>query len=403
MTKISKKHSESERLSALHGYKILDTLPDKEFDNLATLAAEIAGTPISAVNLIDQDRQWTKAITGLSIEEKSITRDKSICHYTIKSDDVTEVKNLKSDPRFCDFDYVKGDNGLSYYLGIPLLSPEGHAIGSLCVLDYEEKELSEKQIQQLKIIANQVMTHLELHKQNRELKALNDYKIRLMKMLSHDMRSPLNGIIGLSGMLKEMNITDDPDHLELLEIIEQSSTQLNHMIDEVMSYTIIESDGLKLESEETDLEKTVTDISKLYQPAARIKKIDLDFYTENLEEPVVMDGDKFEQILGNLLSNAIKYTKEGGSVKLSLVRKSSGSGDTLELIVSDTGIGIKSDDLDDLVSGDNMSISEEGTSGEKSSGIGLTIVKHFVDLFSGDLDVESSVNEGSRFSVKIPL
>lgn len=403
MNQISKKDSETKRLKALHDYKILDSLPDEEFDNLATLAAEIAGTKISQVNLVDQNRQWTKAMAGLDLEEKSIPREKSVCQYTINGDDITEIKNLRKDPRFNDFDYVKGDDGLRFYLGIPLVSPDGYAIGSLCVLDYEEKELTDKQITQLKIIAKQVMTHLELYKQNRELKALNDYKVKLMKMLSHDMRSPLNGIIGLSGMLKEMNITENPDHLELLEIIEQSSTQLNHMIDEVMSYTIIESDGLSIEKEETDLEKSVADISKLYQPAARIKKIDLGFYTENLTEPVLMDGDKFEQILGNLLSNAIKYTKQGGSVKLSLVRKTFANRDELELVVADTGVGIKSDDLNDILSSNSQLVSDEGTSGEKSTGIGLTIVKHFVDLFSGELSVESSVNEGSRFTVKIPL
>ena len=273
MNQISKKDSETKRLKALHDYKILDSLPDEEFDNLATLAAEIAGTKISPVNLVDQNRQWTKAMAGLDLEEKSIPREKSVCQYTINGDGITEIKNLRKDPRFNDFDYVKGDDGLRFYLGIPLVSPDGYAIGSLCVLDYEEKELTDKQITQLKIIAKQVMTHLELYKQNRELKALNDYKVKLMKMLSHDMRSPLNGIIGLSGMLKEMNITENPDYLELLEIIEQSSTQLNHMIDEVMSYTIIESDGLSIEKEETDLEKSVADISKLYQPAARIKRL----------------------------------------------------------------------------------------------------------------------------------
>lgn len=403
INQISKKDSEKKRVKALHDYKILDSLPDEEFDNLATLAAEIAGTKISQVNLIDQNRQWTKAISGLNPEDKSFPRDKSVCQYTIESEDITEIKDLKSDSRFADFDYVKAIDGFRYYLGIPLVSPDGYAIGSLCVIDYDEKHVTDKQIQQLKIIAKQVMTHLELHKQNRELKALNDYKVKLMKMLSHDMRSPLNGIIGLSGMLKEMNITENPDHLELLEIIEQSSTQLNHMIDEVMSYTIIESDGLKLEKEETDLEKSVADISKLYQPTARIKKIDLDFYTENLGETVLMDGDKFEQILGNLLSNAIKYTKEGGSVKLSLVRKTSVNRDVLELVVADTGVGIKSDDLEDILSDASLTVSEEGTNGEKSSGIGLTIVKHFVDLFSGELNIESSVNEGSRFTVKIPL
>ncbi|CAN5158065.1 hypothetical protein BH23BAC3_BH23BAC3_04400 [soil metagenome] len=292
---------------------------------------------------------------------------------------------------------------MRYYAGVPLLTKEKYAIGALCVLDYKAGTLSKKQIRQLKIIAKQVMTHLELHKQNRELKSLNDYKVRLMKMLSHDMRSPLSGIIGVSGMLKEMHISDDEEHIKLLDIIEQSSSQLNQMIDEVMSYTIIESDGFKLESRETDLKQLISNISRLYQPAAKFKNINLEFLTENFKKPVFIDGEKFEQIVGNLLSNAIKYTMTGGYVNVFLYSILSLKNDHLELIVEDNGLGMSDDQISDALNGKKMKASKNGTSGGKSSGIGLTIVKHFVNLFSVEIGIKSRPGLGSRFTVKIPL
>lgn len=394
---------EKQRLQALESYKILDSLPEEEFDNLTKLAAEIAGTPISAVNLIDENRQWAKSMWGMEPGFKVMPRDQSVCQYTIKNREVTEVPDLTNDERFAQFDYVKRNDGLQYYLGIPLITKDNYAIGSLCVMDYDKRDLSKQQIGQLNIIAKQVMTNLELHKQNHELKELNDYKVRLMKMLSHDMRSPLNGIIGLSGMLKEMNISNNEEHLELLDIIEQSSTQLNQMIDEVMSYTIIESDGLTLEKKETHLEETVRDISKLYQPAARIKNITLDFYTENLEDPVLIDADKFEQIFGNLLSNAIKYTRSGGEVHTSVIRRKSRNSDVIELTVTDNGIGMNDKEVEELLSKERKTPVSKGTSGEKSSGIGLTIVHHFVELFSGEIYIDSEPGEGTTIQVEIPV
>lgn len=203
------------------------------------------------------------------------------------------------------------------------------------MLDTKKRKLNEKQKEQLQIIAKQVMTHLDLHRQNRELKLLNENKVKLMKMLSHDMRSPLNGIIGVSSMLREMFGSENEEELVLIEIIEQGSGQRNQMIDEIMSYTIIESEGLQLDEKETHMGEMVADILKLYRPSAKIKEIQLDFYTENLDRTVVMVGNKFEQIIGNLLSNAIKYTETGGRVNVSLI----GNKEELELTVSDTGIG----------------------------------------------------------------
>lgn len=390
---------EEQRLETLRSYDILDSLPDEAFDNLTKLASEIAGMPIAIINMIDKDRQWTKSMFGIPMESRDTPRDESVCHYTIKEQGLTEINNLNLDIRTLDLPSVKQEGGLRYYIGFPLISSNKHAIGTLCVLDYEEKKLSDAQIDQLKIIANEVMTHLELHKRNQELQRLNEYKVQLMKMLSHDMRSPLNGIIGLSSMLREQLEEEGSEHIETIDIIEQSSSQLNQMIDEVMNYSLIESEGLTLSPGTVNLQEIIGNTARLYRPANSIKSIDLEFYTEGLEEPVWLDGDKFEQILGNLLSNAIKYTRSGGWVKLSLIRKK----DTLKLTVVDSGIGMSDEETNKLLKNSQRSPAQKGTSGEKSTGIGFAIVKHIINLFDGKIEIESTPGEGTTFQVEIPV
>lgn len=391
--------SEAERLEALHSFEILDSVNEEEFDNLTTLASEIANAPVAMVNLIDKDRQWTKSMSGLSLDVKEAPREETVCQFTIKSQDVTEITDLREDERTSGLSHIKAEGGFRYYLGIPLLTKNNHAIGTLCVLDYKQRKLSALQIRQLKIIAREVMTHLELRKKNKELERINEYKVQLMKMLSHDMRSPLNGIMGLSSMLREQLENEGSEHVDTIDIIEQSSSQLNQMIDEVMNYSIIESSGLTLKPSEKNLDEIVGNILQLYRPATRIKNIDLEFYTEGLEESVWIDGDKFEQVIGNLLSNAIKFTKPGGWVKLSLIRNN----DTLELKVIDSGVGMSEEETKDLLKSKSNLPGTKGTSGEKSTGIGFDIVKHIIGLFEGDIKIDSTRGEGTTFTVQVPV
>jgi two-component system, sensor histidine kinase len=386
---------EKERIDALHSYSILDTAPEKEFDDLTKLAADICDVPIARVNLIDKDRQWAKSIFGMDEDTREVPREITVCQYTVKQNEVLEVKNLAVDPRFKNFSYVVSDPKLRYYLGAPLLNPEGYAVGALCVLDYKEREMSDKQKEYLQILAGEVMARLELRKQNQELQKLNEHKLKLMKMLSHDMRSPLNGIIGMSNMLGE--IVDGEEEAEMIELLEQSAMQLNQMVDEILSYSLMESKGFTLNLKEVDLDEISKSMKRLYQPVAKSKNVDL-IINLKTEKRVCLDKDKFEQIYGNLLSNAIKFTRAGGQVKSDL----SVIDNELQLNVEDSGVGMDKSTVSGLFQ-NGTSAPTGGTSGEKSTGLGLAIVKYFVDLHNGSIDVSSKPDEGTEFSITIPL
>lgn len=397
MKKPQQGRNEEKRLEALRAYDILDSDTEKEFDDLAELAASICNTPASMINLLDHSRQWAKARFGEKTPVQEIPREQTVCHHTILKDTIFEVRDLTKDNRFANLPYVREHPKVRFYAGTPLLNPDGYAIGALCVLDYKESKLNDTQKKQLKILADEVMARLELRKQNKTLKQRNEQAVQLMKMLSHDMRSPLNGIIGMTNLLASL-IDDKREEQEILEIIEQSAFQLNHLIDEILNYSIMESSGFSLNRKQTDLNNVLEKMEKLYQPAARSKNIQLIFLSRNIDTPIYIDTEKFEQIMGNLVSNAIKFTEKEGTVECKLVIQE----EQLILTVTDSGVGMGPEKQNKLFVKEVWQ-GQAGTHGEKSTGLGLKIVKNFVDLHKGSIDVKSSPENGTEFIVTIPL
>jgi two-component sensor histidine kinase len=150
------------RLSALRSYHILDTPREADFDELVELASAICETPISVVNLIDADRQWFKAETGLGVRETPL--DTSICAHAILEKDFVEINDTILDSRMAGNELVTGDPGMRFYAGALLRTEEGLPLGTLCVLDYTPRVLSALQKRALQVLAHQVMTQLDLRR-----------------------------------------------------------------------------------------------------------------------------------------------------------------------------------------------------------------------------------------------
>ena len=154
--------SEAARVAALHRYDILDTIPEQEYDDIARLASYICQTPVALISLVDTERQWFKAKVGLNAEQTS--RDVSFCAHAILQDEVLEIPDARADDRFAANPLVTGDMGLRFYAGAPLLTPDGHAVGSLCVVDRTPRMLTAEQKVALQALARQVMGQLELRR-----------------------------------------------------------------------------------------------------------------------------------------------------------------------------------------------------------------------------------------------
>ena len=154
--------TEEKRLAELRSYQILDTLPEPSYDDISVLAAEICGTPIAAVSLIDANRQWFKSKVGL--EASDLPRDMAFCAHTILTSDVLVVNDTRSDERFADSPLVTAEPWIRFYAGAPLVTPSGEALGSLCVVDRVQRTLTESQTSALRALSRQVMVQLELRR-----------------------------------------------------------------------------------------------------------------------------------------------------------------------------------------------------------------------------------------------
>ncbi|MBD2149829.1 PAS domain S-box protein [Pseudanabaena sp. FACHB-1277] len=159
--------NESDRLVALERYHILDTLPEQEYDDLTQLAADICGTPISLISLVAQDRQWFKSRVGIDVMETP--RDISFCGHAVADGEILNIPDTTQDVRFADNPLVLQDPNIRFYAGVPLMTPDLYALGTLCVIDRQPRTLTPKQIQQLQALSRLAVGQLELRLSGEDL------------------------------------------------------------------------------------------------------------------------------------------------------------------------------------------------------------------------------------------
>ncbi len=160
---------EQARLRALRAYEVLDTPPEATFDELTALAARLLGAPVALLTLVDADRQWFKSRVGLALEETP--RDIAFCDMAIRGTGLLVVPDAMQDARFADNPLVTGPTGIRFYAGAPLVTPEGHAIGTLCVIDRRPRQVDAADLEALAVLARQAMAQLSLRRRHRALSA----------------------------------------------------------------------------------------------------------------------------------------------------------------------------------------------------------------------------------------
>jgi GAF domain-containing protein len=174
-------HHEKKRLKVLWQYEVLDTVPEEVFDDLTELAARICEAPIALISLVDEKRQWFKSKVGTAVNETS--REISFCSYAITQPDLFIVPDATLDSRFARNPLVTSEPKIRFYAGAPLITPDGYALGTLCVIDKVQRELRPEQAQALTILAHHVVSQLELRRRSRELGSARDGTERLKREL----------------------------------------------------------------------------------------------------------------------------------------------------------------------------------------------------------------------------
>jgi GAF domain-containing protein len=164
---------EAARLAALDRYAILDTDPEESFDALVILASYVCKTPMAMLSLLDDHRQWFKSSVGVQVRETPL--EVSICAHAIKQQDLFVVPDTLQDARFRENPLVLGEPHIRFYAGAPLINEDGYALGTLCVLDRQPRELDLEQRQALKSLRQLALRQMELRRNLQLLKdALND-------------------------------------------------------------------------------------------------------------------------------------------------------------------------------------------------------------------------------------
>ena len=194
--------NEKARLQALRKYRILDTDPEKAFDDLTILASHICETPVALISLIDSDRQWFKSKVGVNISETP--REVSFCSRAIEQSELFVVPDASKDPRFSSNPFVVSEPKIRFYAGAPFCSSDGHPLGTLCVVDLVPRELSPGQENALLALSRQVQAQFELRKNLMELRVALDERDRAETERDRtivDLREALEHVQRLSGLL----------------------------------------------------------------------------------------------------------------------------------------------------------------------------------------------------------
>ena len=221
---------EVERLRNLAQYQIMDTPPEEQYDDLTALASQVCSTPISVISLLDRSRQWFKSVVGLDVSETP--RDWAFCHYAIQQDDVMIVPDALEDERFKTNPLVLEQPHIRFYAGVPLVTPEGHRLGTLCVIDTEPRQLLGEQQEVLKVLARQAMNHLNSHRRHvHALRSMDTQSQQIEKLeAALEQMKWLDGLITICSGCKQ--IRDDNGFWQKLEnyIQHNSGAEFSHGI-----------------------------------------------------------------------------------------------------------------------------------------------------------------------------
>lgn len=398
--------NESERLAKLRSFELLDTLSEAEFDNIVELASSICKTPISLISLIDADRQWFKARRGLSPTETP--RVQSFCAHAINTPGkLFEVPNALEDLRFHDNPLVTGDPNIRFYAGSPLMSADGYALGTLCVIDSVPRQLDDTQKHQLKLLADQLMMIIEYRKRLltqkealsealKKSEAAVQQKNQFMSTLSHEIRTPLNAIIGTINLME----LERPElkYDERFKLLRFGGNNLLSLINDALDYQKIEAGMLEIDETDFDLYDLAEQIIATWTPMAGEKALDLQLHIDRqLAKGYVGDKVRIGQILNNLLSNALKFTREG-MVQLTV----NSAGESIHFEVRDTGPGIEEKHLE-LIFEQFGQAGKSETEKSGGTGLGLNISQKLVALMGGRMGVNSEPGFGSAFWFELPL
>ena len=393
-----KPDNEEQRIEALKSYDILDTLSEKEYDEITHLASFICDTPIALISLVDNNRQWFKSKIGIDANETS--RDLAFCsHAILNPDRPLIIENADEDKRFFNNTLVTGAPNIKFYAGCPLNTPDGHSLGTLCVIDSIPRKITHRQNDALKILAQNVVNLLELRKAKEEQKQLIERLSNSNKELeqfayiaSHDLKEPLRVISSYVQLLaKRYKGKLDTNADKFIDYTVDGCNRMESLIDGLLKFSRIDSN--KSEKKWHNCHKILKNVAKdleirITERNTKIKWSELPF--------LFVDATQIGVVFQNLIKNGIKYN-QSASPEINIQAEQ--IGEFWHFTVQDNGIGIEEQFHENIFKIFKRLHSHKEYSG---TGIGLSICKKIIEHHGGNIRVESKLGKGSKFIFTLP-
>ncbi|SHN46628.1 GAF domain-containing sensor histidine kinase [Cryptosporangium aurantiacum] len=386
------------RLAALHSYQLLDRPRPAVLDNLTGLAAALFDTPMSAVSLIDRDRQWFAGKTGLAGDQMS--RAVSFCAHTLPDQSLVVVPDARRDDRFAEFPTVLGAPHVRFYAGAPIVDEDGYALGAVCVIDDRPRDTTDRLLDQLTALAGQAAGHFALIRSRLLLAGLGDELARaeqreedLVATISHELRTPVASIQGYLEL-----VADDPALADrFAEPIRRNGDRLVAMVDHLLAGTrpvptlpapVRAPVDLRAVAEAAI--RGCTDLA-----ASRDVPIVLD---APVAVPADADAVRLADATGQLVRNAVLFSPPGATVTVRVQRCDDGRP---QLRVLDHGAGIPAGEAPYLF--DRFSRGRHARDyAVPGVGLGLSIARQWVEAHGGELCYEPAPGGGSIFVLTLP-
>ena len=259
---------------------------------------------------------------------------------------------------------------------------------------FNKEELVVRVFHQIKLVAaTRIIEH-----QNEELRATISNRDKMYSVIAHDLRSPMASIRMVLNLVVNAMSPEiiGPELFELLDKANRESEDVHDLLDNLLKWTKSQTGRLNVVRQDLDLNDIIPGVVDIFEMIAQTKKIDLKYQGSSNPVVVYADNDMLKTVVRNFLSNAIKFSPENSSIEITL----SEEGDFAKVSVRDHGVGIAPDRIDSIFKKGETTY---GTGGEEGSGLGLQLCADFARKIDGDVMVESTLGEGSTFSVLVPL
>lgn len=397
--------SESRRLAALHKLRVLDSEPEATFERVVSIVTAVLEVPIAMITLVDSERCWYKAEIGLGRSE--MPRSENMCDAVIRQDAVFVVNDATLAPPELVGPMLR--LGVRFYIGAPFRTADGVKVGTLCAVDTRAREVTDREQEviaalaaivgeelELRLVAGRlVQAEDEMRRLNHRLATANQNKSDFLTSMSHELRAPLNGILGACELLAGGGLGRlHQKQVEYVRDIQTSGVHLLSLINDLLDLSSIEAGRIALNPEQMGATAFMDECAVMVRGLAAARSLDLRVIAP--DEPLVLCADerRLKQVACNLLGNALKFAPQRSVVAFSAARE----GSTAVFAVEDQGPGVPLE-FQERIFDQFFRMPGE----QDGYGLGLPLARRLVELQGGRVWLQSGPESGSRFCFSVPL